>query len=283
MADCIDNDEFVIPPAELPDLPTGYDASLITDGCVNGNGIYDVFMKAHMDAIHQEYIKGRITGPEYSQVYLGGMQAAMQQAVVFGLSKDKAAAEGELSRYAILKASYENELVKEQICLIRSQVKESESKVRLTEAQTWVELAKISTNINSAYVMLFDDLDTAPLNTTGVFGAQVSKTNADTALVGQKTVSELAQTNEAAADPKSLLGRQRLVHKRQADGFLRSAEVAMAKLYGDIYAVQVSALDGVGDDQEFSAANIASAMGHAKSGVEEQDEDAVDGIGESSK
>ena len=54
---------------ELPEIPDGISTDTVTEGCVDGNGIYDVFMRAHMDAIHQEYAKQRIKGSEYSKVY----------------------------------------------------------------------------------------------------------------------------------------------------------------------------------------------------------------------
>lgn len=59
------------------------------DNIVTGDGAFDKLMEtvtAHVDAQHQ---LGRITGADYATVYLGALQATVQQATAFLLGKEK--------------------------------------------------------------------------------------------------------------------------------------------------------------------------------------------------
>lgn len=60
---------------------------------VTGDGVFDDLMEtvnAHLDA---QFKLGRITGSDYATVYLGAMQAALQQSVAFVLGAEKTNAE----------------------------------------------------------------------------------------------------------------------------------------------------------------------------------------------
>lgn len=48
-----------------------------------GTGIFDVLMNAVSKNIDSQYLKGRITGSDYANVYLGAMQTVMAQSVEY--------------------------------------------------------------------------------------------------------------------------------------------------------------------------------------------------------
>lgn len=62
----------------------------ITTGAVDGDGVFDKLMAAGEAHLRQEYDRNRITGKEYSTVYLGMMQSAMSSAIQY-LSASKQA------------------------------------------------------------------------------------------------------------------------------------------------------------------------------------------------
>ena len=65
----------------------------VTNNVVTGTGAFDDLMEAvniHLDA---QFNLGRITGSDYATVYLGAMQSALQQSVVFTLGLEKTNAE----------------------------------------------------------------------------------------------------------------------------------------------------------------------------------------------
>ncbi len=251
MADC----DYNIDWDNLPDIPDGITVDTVTEGCVNGNGIYDVFMRAHMDAIKQEYAKQRIKGSEYSKVWLGGMQAAMQNAVGFALGKDEAASKAELARYAVVKAKAEAELVAKQICKTEKEIELLLAQRELTAAQTWAEIAKTTPEIAKYMEQLLGDpvngidpVYTGPTKTDGdsIIGAQVIKTQKEQSLLAQKTDTELAQVSDTVSSGSvaGQIRKEKNLLQRQADGFIRDAEAKVAKLATDAFNVQYSTVDG---------------------------------------
>ena len=65
----------------------------VTNNVVTGTGSFDDLMEAvniHLDA---QFNLGRITGSDYATVYLGAMQAALQNSVAFTLGLEKTNAE----------------------------------------------------------------------------------------------------------------------------------------------------------------------------------------------
>ena len=61
----------------------------LTETTIEGNGVFDVLMRATKAHLDVEYSKNRIKGPEYSTVYLGALQAVMQTALQFSLVQEK--------------------------------------------------------------------------------------------------------------------------------------------------------------------------------------------------
>lgn len=49
----------------------------------NGTGVFDKLMEAVNDQIETQYLNNRITGSDYANVYLGGLQAVLQQSMQF--------------------------------------------------------------------------------------------------------------------------------------------------------------------------------------------------------
>ena len=70
----------------------------ITDLTVHGTtgqGIFDQLMSAVNVHLDEQYKNNRIRGTDYANVYLGSMQWAMEQAVIFLLQKDNADLQGD--------------------------------------------------------------------------------------------------------------------------------------------------------------------------------------------
>jgi hypothetical protein len=69
---------------ELTDLTNGN----VVNGEWAGTGVFDMLISAVNKNIEIQYQKGRITGSDYAQVYLGGVQAVLQQSVQWVLQVD---------------------------------------------------------------------------------------------------------------------------------------------------------------------------------------------------
>jgi len=267
---CKDLPEF--DPDNKPEVPEGATVEDITEACIGGDGAFDQFMQAAGVHLEQEFKKQRIKGPEYSQVYLGGMQAAMAQAVAFTLGRDQAAIAAEMARYAGEKAFYENELIKSQICKSQAEIELLEQQKMLTTVQLWAEIAKTDDGIQEQMHNILDDDNLyGPRNTTtkSIIGSQVNTTIAEESLVKQKTDTELGNVDSSIFDDQSILGRKSSLHRAQANGFNRNAEVAIAKVYADYQSVATTALDDNDPGNELSnGGNVDSVLQTARYGVD---------------
>jgi hypothetical protein len=58
-----------------------------------GTGVFDILINAVNKNIEIQYNKGRITSAQYADVYLGGLQAVLQQAIQLVLQADTSAAQ----------------------------------------------------------------------------------------------------------------------------------------------------------------------------------------------
>lgn len=53
----------------------------------SGTGVFDKLMEAVNTQIESQYLNNRITGSDYANVYLGGMQAVLQQSMQYVLQE----------------------------------------------------------------------------------------------------------------------------------------------------------------------------------------------------
>lgn len=84
----------------------------LTNGAVvnqewQGSGIFDTLISAVNKNIEIQFNKGRITGANYAEVYLGGMQAVLQQSVEFLLRKDLTEAQIDIAKQQAITAYVE--------------------------------------------------------------------------------------------------------------------------------------------------------------------------------
>lgn len=83
----------------------------ITTGSIKGTGVFDKLMESVSVRMQQEYAKNRIKGTEYSKVFLGAMEAAMQQSIAFELGRQQADKQAELLAAQKTKVDAEENLI----------------------------------------------------------------------------------------------------------------------------------------------------------------------------
>ena len=92
----------------------------VTNGEWQGTGVFDTLIAAVNKNVELQYQKGRITGNDYANVYLGGMQAVLQQAMQWVLQADTNAAQTDDIRKSIelkdaqLKLAYAERVLKDK-------------------------------------------------------------------------------------------------------------------------------------------------------------------------
>ena len=144
----------------------------LTEAAVAGTGVFDVLMRAARSHLDEEFTRNRIKGSEYANVYLGSIEPVLVQSVEFLLNKDKAKNESDL---------------------IAAQIRETEAKILLIEAQT--ELAKQQKlNAENEWLLLAE---------------QKAKMTAETALIYQQK-DNLEATLPQVLEQTKLISQQRL-------------------------------------------------------------------------
>lgn len=206
--------------------------SELTTGTLDGTGIYDVLMRTTKVHLDQEYNQNRIRGPEYSQVYLGSMEAAMRVALDFLTQRRKIALEAQL--------------LTEQITLVHQQGLNA-----VTEGEV---LTQQVCKLKAEYDLLI---------------LQKERVSAETALLTQKLATEKAQTVELGVDADSVLGRQKALYLAQTTGFTRDAEQKVAKVMVDTWNVRRTTDEGTVADgtNMLSDAIVGRAVNKMLAGV----------------
>ena len=204
----------------------------LTAGTLDGAGIYDVLMRTTKVHLDQEYNQNRIRGPEYSQVYLGSMEAAMRVSLDFLTQRRKIALEAQL--------------LTEQITLVHQQGLNA-----VTEGEV---LTQQVCKLKAEYDLLI---------------LQKERVSAETALLTQKLATEKAQTVSLGVDVDSVVGRQKSLYLAQTNGFTRDAEQKVAKLMVDTWNVRRTTDEGTVADgtNMLSDAVVGRAVNKMLAGV----------------
>jgi hypothetical protein len=85
----------------------------VTTTVPSGNGVFDVLMRSVDSHLDKQYVSGRIKGSDYATVYLGALQAVLQQAIQFTLMREKTEVEIDAVQETI-DQSKANTIIKQQ-------------------------------------------------------------------------------------------------------------------------------------------------------------------------
>lgn len=108
----------------------------LTTTATNGTGVFDVLMRSVKAHLEQEFVQGRIKGPEYSEVYLASLNLAMQTGMTFLLQKDKADLEAQLLTAQVTLANVEVQKAQAELAILQAQEQKIPAEIAQIEAQT---------------------------------------------------------------------------------------------------------------------------------------------------
>lgn len=250
---------MTITPVTLADL---------TDGTLEGSGVFDSLMRSNKAHLESEYSKGRIKGAEYATVYLGSLTQVMNTSLQFLLSKDKLTLESQLLEKQVLLAQAEldnaaaklaqiqaqTQLIDQQrtnlvaealnipkqgllIDANKNQVTQQTANLLSQKAQIETETSLTTQKIANA-VIEADVLTATKCKLQAEFDLlqeNLLKSAQETALLTWKVNTEKAQTIALGVDTDSVVGKQKILYGAQADGFARDAEQKAAKLLIDTW------------------------------------------------
>lgn len=214
----------------------------ITDGTIEGNGVFDAIMRSVKSHLKEEYQSSRIRGADYAAVYTQSIVNSMSQAIQWQLGAETAKNQALLIAAQIIGQEKQNLLIDQQILQLQEQVK-------LTKAQTDNTIAEgeilpfQKTLIENQVEMIKQQLLTEIQNTANIKFTVENMLPIQENLLGQKLITEKAQTQSITEQGvvEGILGKQMALYAKQTEGYDRDAEQKALKLIADVWGVGITA------------------------------------------
>lgn len=179
----------------------------LTTKAIDGTGVFDELMETTQIRLQAEYSNNRIRGTEYSQVYLGAMQAVMQQSVAFLLGKQQADAQAELTKQQTLNLVSEEENIAKQGLLLTEQVLKLQQEIQYGKKQELLIDAQIL-KIRQENLVLANEVAKG-VHEILIAEQQVNKVTAEAALVTEQV--NLTTQNTLKAEQEVLNLKQEVL------------------------------------------------------------------------
>lgn len=226
----------------------------ITQGKYDGEGVFDTLMRTISTQLERQFVANRLTGNDIASVMAGSIPSVLEQSIVYVLSRCKTDLEIEILRQQALEAKWRAKLAKVEHDIGLAQIDKLNADIALVNQTRITELA----NVDPSVIKPKSIIDTQIKNTE----QQTELVSQQEKLVKQQTATELANVDPSAIlGEESMLGIQRLVQQRQADGFLRDAEQKAVNMLWDLIKVEMS----IGEEVDMNLigagnANLKKAM-----------------------
>lgn len=228
----------------------------LTEGTVDGNGTFDVLMKAFKAHLTEEFEGGRITGDQYTKAYIELTAAAMGNAVQFTLGKEQAYWQAVLVQNQAKRAEVDAvtarvqlETAKTQGETIFAQLKTALAQYSLTKMQIGVAETDVLVKQSQKAQMDYQVSDVLP---------------AQKKLLEEQTEVQRAQTLDTRTDGASIegsVGKQKDLYDQQITSYQRDSEYKAAKMFLDAWITQKTLDEGLTAPNELTNATLETVLG----------------------
>ncbi|AUR87171.1 virion structural protein [Vibrio phage 1.097.O._10N.286.49.B3] len=238
----------------------------ITDGCPEGQGVFDQLMKSIKAHLKEEYDAQRIRGSEYTQVYLNSLQTAMGQSIQWQLGAQIAENQALLIEKQIENAEKQNLLLEEQRQLLIAQT----AQVVQATANAVLEADNIPKQgdvLDAQEEQILKQVEVATSQARNTEYQTDSVLPAQVAILDQKLITESAQTQDSTSQGvvEGVIGKQKVLYTNQADGFIRDSEQKASRIVSDLWGISVSAdVDGAVIPDEINKTNMDQMLAKLK-------------------
>jgi len=203
-------------------------------------GLFDQLMSTVKHHLQEEYDAQRLKGTDYAKVYVGSMEAVMQNTTTYLLGillleeqKDKVVAETALIDAQTSKTDQEIVLLGWEIKRVQYEV-ENLLPAQLNKLLAEIAVLELQDDLVAAQILKItaeiDMLESQKL----LIDAQILKINQEILFLDAKIATEYANTIDGAG---GLIGKQMSLLTAQKYGFAGDIEVKVAKLHADYAAV----------------------------------------------
>lgn len=249
--------------ADLSPLPAALNPIVLPDltsASLDGNGVFDVLMRANKAHLQKEFDEGRIRGPEFSTVYLGSLQTVLATALQFVVQRSAANQEALIKAKTLQLMDVQLATAQQQLLIAQAQKLQIEAETLLTDAKT-ANAAIEAEVLTATKCKLQAEYDVLLLTK--------DKTTSETQLLAQKIATEKAQVTALGVDDDSVVGRQKALFQAQASGFQRDSEQKAAKLLIDSWNVRRTTDEGTSANttNQLDDAAVGRAVNKLLSGI----------------
>lgn len=254
---------MIIPNATIsPD----FNIDELTEGKLNGNGVFDKLMKTFELHLEREYNKQRIRGTDYANAYIGLINNALNQVSNYALEKSKlplelqlleaqihkiatdtivATKQGGLIDAQIHKEMAQTEmlhlemeykfpkelaLIDEQIANMKAEIALKEKELALRDKQLAISVIELGIKEQQLRLAEYEVQVKAP--------AEVRSINAQADLYNQKVVTEKAQTDASVIGKGSVIDHNNKVLAQQAISYDNDSKLKATSMLVDTWKVR---------------------------------------------
>lgn len=254
---------MIIPNATIsPD----FNIDELTEGKLNGNGVFDKLMKTFELHLEREYNKQRIRGTDYANAYIGLINNALNQVSNYALEKSKlplelqlleaqihkiatdtivATKQGglidaqihkEMAQTEMLHLEMEYKFPKElalidgQIANMKAEIALKEKELALRDKQLAISVIELGIKEQQLALARYEFEVKAP--------AEVRSINAQADLYNQKVVTEKAQTDASVIGKGSVIDHNNKVLAQQAISYDNDSKLKATSMLVDTWKVR---------------------------------------------
>lgn len=243
-------------------MPVNADIQIenLTTAEVEGRGVFDELMRSAKSHIQSEFDKDRITGNNYSDVYLGTMQAVLAQSVQFLLQQGISSKQIEQLDAQIEQTKAQTALITKQELLIDKQMAQIDAEVALTEQ-------RLLTEVENTKVQAANALNAQTQNL--LLLQQIEKVKAELEVLAEQKFNAQAQRLDTVnGQPVAgSIGKQKELYQAQIDGFTRDAEQKLTKILLDVWSVSRTTNDAVVVPGNADNTSIDEVIAVARQGI----------------
>lgn len=210
-------------------------------GVVDGDGTFDTMMNAFAVHLKKEFDENRISGAEYSKVYVALGAQAMSGAIQFLLGRDAAFWQAVNAQAQAITARVNLATSKLQYKAMLLEAMTGRANYALTKLKLATEDAQFATlNYQVEHILPQQKL-----------------------LILEQTESARAQTLDSRTDGVEVvgvLGKQKALYSQQITSYQRDSELKAARLFTDAWTVQKTIDEGLLPPGQFNNASLDGVL-----------------------
>lgn len=242
----------------------------LTNGNIEGPGVFDALMRGFKAHLQVEFEAMRITGDDYTKAYIALTESAMSQGVQFLLEKDQsfwqaqmiqvqaftARVDLEIAKVRMAESQYAAAAQKSNYALVKMQIANADneyciSKFNLEQLLPTQQAGQVTAN------------STADYNLSQILPKQAANLTLQGNMLKEQTEAQRAQTLDVRLDGAAVvgvLGKQKQLYAQQITSYQRDAELKAARIWSDAWITQKTIDEGLVPPTTLANATVNSVL-----------------------